>query len=353
MRKFFCIAFVLLFAVLPLCSCDKATKSYSDEMFALDTIIRFTLYDKDEKLCKDTVDKCKDEITRLENLLSISKDSSDIYKLNNAKEETVSVSEETASLIKDACDISKSCDGAFDISVKPLLTLWGFDTKEYRVPADSEIEKTLLLVSFENIEVDGEYVTKPENSSIDLGGIAKGYVADRVSEIIKNSGVSSALINLGGMITTVGKSSSNDKDYWRVGVQYPSENDSYFFTFDVNETSVSTTGAYQRYFEEESGVYHHIIDPKTGKPSDSNVSSVTVVGESGVKCDALSTAFYVMGVDKTAKYINENFENELEDYKVIILSVDMKTLYLSENFERDKLGYKLEKAFDDIEIVYI
>ena len=353
MKKFFCLAFALLFCVLLLCSCEKGEKSYSDEMFALDTIIRFTLYDEDEELCKDTIEKCKDEITRLENLLSISKESSDIYKLNNSKERTISVSEETASLINDACFISKSCSGAFDISVKPLLTLWGFDTKEYRVPSDSEIEKTLPLVSFENIVVDGENVTKPENVSIDLGGIAKGYVADRVSEIIKNSDVNCALINLGGMITTVGKSSSSDKDYWHIGIQHPSENGSYFFTFDVNETSVSTTGAYQRYFEEDSKIYHHIIDPKTGKPAQSDVSSLTVVGESGVVCDALSTAFYVMGVDKTTDYINENFKSELKDYKVIILSDDMKTLYLSSNFESENTEHKLEKTFDDIKIVYI
>lgn len=353
MKKLFCVVFALLIAVLPLCSCEKITSPYTDEMFALDTIIRFTLYDENEKLCEDTVQLCKDEITRLENLLSISKESSDVYKLNKSDEETVLLSEETAQLIIQACDISKSCDGAFDISVKPLMTLWGFDTKEYKVPSDSEIEKTLPLVSFENIKVERESVTKPKDTAVDLGGIAKGYVADKVRDIIKNAGVNSAIINLGGMITTVGESSSADKDYWRIGVEHPDENDSYFFTFDVNEASVSTTGAYQRYFEKDSVVYHHIIDPYTGKPADSEFSSVTVVGESGVYCDALSTAFYVMGVDKTTQYIKENFKDELQNYRVIILSSDMKTLYLSENFKSDKIVHKLEKAFDDIEIVYI
>lgn len=353
MKNFFCVAFALLFVVLTLCSCKKTVTPYTDEMFALDTIIRFTLYDEDEELCKDVVGKCKDEITRLENLLSISKENSDIYKLNNSKEEKCSVNKETALLINEACDISKSCDGAFDISVRPLMTLWGFDTKEYRVPSDSEIEKTLPLVSYENINVDGEYVTKAENIEIDLGGIAKGYVADKVAKIIKNSGVSSALINLGGMITTVGESSSSDKDCWRIGIVHPKDKESYFFHFEVNETNVSTTGAYQRYFEKGSKVYHHIIDPKTGKPVENDISSVTVVGESGLKCDALSTAFYVMGVDKTAQYINDNFINELKDYKVILLSDDMKTLYLSGSFKNCDAQYELEKTFDDIKIVYI
>lgn len=353
MRKLFCVVFALMFVLLPLCSCEKPQKAYTDEMFALDTIIRFTLYDEDEKLCKDTVDKCKEEITRLENLLSISKYTSDVYKLNNSGEEAVLLSEETASLISQACDISKSCDGAFDISVKPLMTLWGFDTKEYKVPSDSDIEKILPLVSYENIKVNGDIVSKQEDMSVDLGGIAKGYVADKVSEIISDSGVDSALVNLGGMIATVGTSSSSDKDYWRVGVEHPKENEAYFFTFDMNEACVSTTGAYQRYFEEDSVIYHHIIDPYTGKPVESDFSSVTVVGDKGVRCDALSTAFYVMGLEKTTQYINESFEDELKNYTVIILSNDMKTLYLSENFKNDNTGHKLEKAFDDVKIVYI
>ena len=353
MKKLLCVVFALLFVCLPLCSCSVGQITYTDEMFALDTIIRFTLYDEDESLCKDTVDKCKDEITRLENLLSATKKDSDIGKINNRDSDTVAVTRETAELIKKANELSLSCSGAFDITVKPLVTLWGFDSKNYTVPTDQEIKETLLNVGYEKLRANDEKITLDENVALDLGGIAKGYICDRVKAIIEKTEVNSAIINLGGMIATIGQSSSKDKEHWRIGVEHPSDNESYFFTFDVIHPFVSTTGAYQRYFEKDSEIYHHILDTKTGYPAKSDISSVSVISDSGVECDALSTAFYVMGVEKTTDYINKNLTQKGERYQVVILSSDMKTLYLSEEFEKDSIAHSIEKTFDDIEIVYI
>ena len=352
MKKLFCVVFTLLFVCFSLCSCESAEKAYTDEMFALDTIIRFTLYDESEQLCRETVDKCKEEITRLENLLSATKDTSDIGKINKRESDTVTVSEETAVLIKKANDISLSCDGAFDVSVKPLVSLWGFDSKNYNVPSKKDIEETLLNVGYEKIK-NSEKITLEKNVMVDLGGVAKGYICDRLKAIIKETDVNSALINLGGMIATVGESSKKDKDHWTIGVEHPKGDASYFFTFDVTQPFVSTTGAYQRFFEKDSEIYHHILDPKTGYPAKSDISSVSVISDSGLECDALSTAFYVMGVDETIEYINENLTDEKNRYLLVMLSDDMKTLYLSKEFQEDNINHSIEKSFDDIKIVYI
>ncbi len=353
MKKLLCVVFALLFVVLPLCSCGSRQTTYTDEMFALDTIIRFTLYDEDEDLCKDTVDKCKKEITRLENLLSATKKDSDIGIINNRESSTVSVSDETVKLIEKANKLSLSCDGAFDITVKPLVTLWGFDSKNYSVPNSKDIKDTLVNIGYEKIKTDGTNVTLDDGMALDLGGIAKGYVCERVTDIIKNSKIDSALVNLGGMIATVGKSSSEDKKHWHIGVEYPSDSEDYFFTFDVTQPYVSTTGAYQRYFEQDSEIYHHILDTKTGCPAKSDISSVSVISDSGVECDALSTAFYVLGIEKTIDYINKNLTQNGERYQVVVLSDDMKTLYLSREFEEENIAHRVEKSFDDIKIVYI
>lgn len=349
MKKLICIFLIVAIVAVPLCSCEKGLSSYTDEMFALDTIIRFTLYDEDIDLCKETVKKCKDEIIRLENLLSATKEGSDIYALNNAFGDTVVVSSETSQLLEQSKEISKSVDSAFDISVKPLVSLWGFDTKEYKVPSQKEIENTLSCVGYEKIHIDGVNVTVDENTAVDLGGIAKGYIADSVRRIVDEGSVYSGIISLGGMIITVGKSSSYEKDCFTVGVEHPSENESYFFTFEMTQPFVSTTGGYQRFFEKDSKRYHHILDTKTGYPAESDISSVSVIGESASYCDALSTAFFVMGVEKTTQYLSEKGS----DYQVIILSDDMKTLYLSKSFKDESIKHKLEKAYDNIEIIYI
>ena len=353
MKKLFCVVFALLIAVLPLCSCEKTTSPYTDEMFALDTIIRFTLYDENEKLCEDTVQLCKDEITRLENLLSISKESSDVYKLNKSDEETVLLSEETAQLIIQACDISKSCDGAFDISVKPLMTLWGFDTKEYKVPSDTEIEDVMSLVSYENVKLDKNTVSIKQDMAVDLGAVAKGYIGDKVLKIINNSGIYSALVDMGGMILCKNVSKSPDEMFWNIGLSYPDDSGECFLKFKNSSPAISTSGGYQRYFESDGVTYHHIIDSKTGKPSKSDISSVTVIDSDGYLCDALSTAFYVMGIDKTVEYLNTH-KNVMGDRSLVfILSADKKTLYASQEYQTYNLEPELLKGYEDIEIVYI
>lgn len=345
MKKALSLLLCVLSVVTTLCACST-TQKVTDEMFALDTFITFTVYDKDSTLAKETIDKCKSEITRLENLLSATKEGSDVYRINSLSGDSVQVSDETAQLIRKALEVSKSCDGAFDISVYPLVKLWGFDTKDYSVPTKAEIDKARALVDYRNITVtDENEVILKEGMSIDLGAIAKGYVADCVCALLKDSTVYSAIVNLGGTVVTYGAGKSEKEPGFTVGVEYPDTSGEVFLTFNCSDIAVVTSGDYQRFFEEDGVRYHHIIDSLTGCPAQSDISSVTVLGADASVCDALSTAFFVMGIDKTLEYI-ENHSVETENcYSYLILSKDKNELYASADFALS--GLELEKAYED------
>lgn len=334
---FLCVVFVLLL----LCSCAR-TYEKSDEMFALDTIITFKVSDSDKEKADATVEKCKDEIRRLEKLLSATDKNSDVYKINHSDSKPVLVQNETAKLIKSACEISKSCDGAFDISVYPLVKLWGFDSKDYKVPTKTEIDDTLQYVNYKDINVDENLVTLKKGMSIDLGGIAKGYIGNRLYSILKEQNVERGLINLGGMIILY--SNNSDSDDFTLGVEYPDTSE-VFATFKTKTPFTVTSGAYQRFFEENGEKYHHIISPYTGKPSQSDISSVTVIGNDGVENDALSTAFYVMGVDKTLDYIKTHKNKSGQMYSFIMLNADKTELYVSSDLVEN--GFSLEQKFEN------
>ena len=349
MKKLLTLFLAVAVLMLSLCSCTKDKKT-TDEMFALDTIISFSIYDGDETLCADTIDKCKAEITRLENLLSATKAYSDVYNINSSNGESVKVSEETDELLSRSLELSESVDGAFDISVYPLVKLWGFDTKEYKVPSDDEIGQTLKYVGYENITLNDSTVTLKENMSIDLGAVAKGYIAERLYSIMAQSKIQRGLINLGGMVIVYDSKADNS---FSIGVEYPDTGE-VFAVFETNTAFTVTSGAYQRYFEENGERYHHIIDTESGKPSDSDISSVTIVTKDAVAGDALSTAFYVLGVDKTIDYLRENTDEYGEKFSVIILNSNKDTVYVSS--ELIDRGFELQGAFKDeinVEIIDI
>ena len=353
MKKIISVCLVFFLLILSLCGCVDKDNGVTDEMFALDTIIRFTLYDEDKELCEKVIEDCKAEIIRLENMLSATKEGSDINTLNNANGNAVTVSDETAELLGNALKLCKNTDGAFDITVRPLVSAWGFDTKKYKVPTDEEIKKALINVSYKDVQIDGNTVTIKEGMAVDLGAVAKGYIGDKVRKVLLDSSVYSALVDMGGMIICKNVSKSPDEMFWNIGLSYPDDSGECFLKFKNSSPAISTSGGYQRYFEMDGVTYHHIIDSKTGKPAKSDISSVTVIDNDGYVCDALSTAFYVMGVDKTVEYLNTH-KNVMGDRSlVLILSDDKNTLYASEEFKTYNLEPELLKGYEDIKIVYI
>lgn len=293
MRKLYSALAVML--CLAVCGCAK---EYKKDIFAMDTVMDLTVYGENE----DALLSAEEEIKRIDTLLNRGNKDSEIYKINSEK--SAQLSDETAELIKTAVGISEMTNGAFDITTAPLSDLWGFYGGRFRVPSDGEIASAIEDVGYNKIQLDGSHITLPENTSIDLGGIGKGYASDRVAEILKENEVKSAIISLGGNVYALGN--KPDGKPWTVGITDPSDKSQLLGSVSVSGKAVVTSGGYQRFFEQDGVTYHHIIDPKTGKCSDSGLSSVTVIADSGTLSDGLSTALFVMGLDESARLWREN-----------------------------------------------
>lgn len=277
--------------------------------FAMDTVMTLRLYEGgDETALEHLVARVKD----LEARWSVTGENSEIYALNRDGE--AELSPETERLLDTALEMCRRTGGALDISIYPVLRSWGFTTGEYAVPDDQTIAALLPLVDYTKVEYGGRSAAIPESMEIDLGSVAKGYTGDILSDYLKGSGVTSALLDLGGNIQTVG--SKPDGSPWRVGIRDPEE-DGNLGVVDVTDRAVVTSGGYERYFEEGGVRYWHILDPKTGFPAHSGLISVTVIGDTGAVCDALSTALFVMGLDNALEHWRRH-----QDFEAIFVSED-------------------------------
>lgn len=274
------------------------SESSTEIFYAMDTVMTVTVYGSGAKKASKAA---YNEVKRLEKLLSVTDEDSEIYALNHRF--TSDVSEETAALIEMALEISRETDGAFDITIYPVSLLWGFITKDYKVPPADKISEALTHCGSENISVSGTHINLPEGYMIDLGGIAKGYAAEKVKEKLLGMGINSAIISLGGNVQTIGR--KPNREQWKIGIADPfgKESSESIYTED---SAVVTSGGYQRNFTHEGKTYHHIIDPKTGFPAESGIASATVICKSGTEADALSTAFFVMGKDKTEQFCSSH-----------------------------------------------
>ena len=252
------IVFLLLLILLGGCSLKQTETSF----FAMDTFMTISLLGSEED-----AKAAEDEIKRLDKLLRY--DSIDVDN------------EETKNLIDFSSKVSHFTDGAFDITVAPLMELWGFRDKNYRVPDESAIADTLYLVGYNKISLMTEY---------DFGAVGKGYAGDMAREKLVSLGVKSAILSLGGNIHAIGTKPNGKK--WRVGIQNP-DGEGYIGYVEVEDKAVVTSGGYERYFESEGKRYSHIINPHTGRPAENDIKSVTVICESGALADALSTGFFV------------------------------------------------------------
>ena len=275
------------------------------------------------------------EIQRLDNLLSIGKEDSEISKLN--KSGSAALSDDTAVMVAKALDLYKSTGGAFDITVLPLMELWGFTTQEYYVPTEDEIQSTLQRVGADKLTWDEstKTLTLGNKQEIDLGGIAKGFTSSRIMEIFKKDGVTCGMVSLGGNVHLLG--TKQDGSAWRVGIQDPNNTDDMLGVLEANDCAVITSGAYERNFEKDGVTYHHIIDPATGKPSNSGLTSVTIVSKDGTLADGLSTSLFVMGKDKAIAY----WKQHADEFDTILVDKD-RNVYITEgiagNFSPDSVS---------------
>lgn len=310
----------------------SSTQPVSQEIFAMDTYMTVTAYgDNAQKGVTDAVA----EIQRLDNLLSIGKEDSEISKLN--KSGCAAMSDDTAVMVTKALDLYKSTGGAFDITVLPLMELWGFTTQEYYVPTEDEIQSTLQRVGADKLTWDEstQTLTLGDKQEIDLGGIAKGFTSSRIMEIFKKDGVTCGMVSLGGNVHLLG--TKQDGSAWRVGIQDPDNTDDMLGVLQANDCAVITSGAYERNFEKDGVTYHHIIDPATGKPSNSGLTSVTIVSKDGTLADGLSTSLFVMGKDKAIAY----WKQHADEFDTILVDKD-RNVYITEgiagNFSPDSVS---------------
>lgn len=310
----------------------SSTQPVSQEIFAMDTYMTVTAYgDNAQKGVTDAVA----EIQRLDNLLSIGKEDSEISKLN--KSGCAALSDDTAVMVAKALDLYKSTGGAFDITVLPLMELWGFTTQEYYVPTEDEIQSTLQRVGADKLTWDEstKTLTLGDKQEIDLGGIAKGFTSSRIMEIFKKDGVTCGMVSLGGNVHLLG--TKQDGSAWRVGIQDPNNTDDMLGVLEANDCAVITSGAYERNFEKDGVTYHHIIDPATGKPSNSGLTSVTIVSKDGTLADGLSTSLFVMGKDKAIAY----WKQHADEFDTILVDKD-RNVYITEgiagNFSPDSVS---------------
>ena len=284
----------LIVLCLPLLLCGCAQRSAEREFFAMDTVMQLRAYGPEAEAA---LAQAEAEIYRLEGTLSCRDEHAALSRLNEAGGGTVS--EETAALLQTALTLCEKTGGAYDPSLGALSQVWGFSTGVYRVPEPDVLAAAMQRSGAKHVKLDGCAVTLENGVQLDLGGIAKGYTAGRVRAMLRDAGVTSAIISLGGNVAAVGK--KPDGSAWTVGLQDPDRPEAYFGTVSIEDACVVTSGAYQRYFEENGVRYHHILDPYTGCPAESGVKSVSVVAQDDTLADALSTALFVMGLDAGAE----------------------------------------------------
>ena len=282
----------LLVLLLLLLGC-RAETAHSAAGIACDTVVTITAYASQETV-DGTLLVCAD----YEALLSKTVAGSDIWNLNHAEGAPVEVHPETAALLRLAVDIGEASGGAFDVTIASVSDLWDFTADEPAVPDPETLRSAVSCVDYRNIVIEGNTVTLRNDARIDLGGIAKGYIADRVAAYLREHGVTSACINMGGNVVTIGK--KPDGSEWTVGIRDPNGTpEQSAEVLKLGSAAVVTSGNYERFFEIDGVRYHHILDPKTGMPVSNGLASVTIIGERSDLCDALSTACFVLGEEES------------------------------------------------------
>ncbi|MEA4933892.1 MAG: FAD:protein FMN transferase [Lawsonibacter sp.] len=309
----------LLFLLLPGCRADpeKATS----QIFAMDTIMSLTIYgtNSGSDTAQAALEAATSQIYLLQDQLSATEQNSEIYALNHAGGAWTQLSDSTVSLLTQALDLCAKTDGALDITAYPAVLAWGFPTGEYRIPNPEEREHLVNLIDYTAVEMDPQTSQGrlPDGMELDLGAVAKGYTGDLLAQLMQTYGIQSALLDLGqSSIQAIG--TKPDGSPWRVGVQDP-DGDNYLGVLEISDLAIGTSGGYQRFFEQDGQRYWHILDPDTAAPARSGLTSVTVVSPSGLICDGLSTALFVMGLEKGTEFWRAHPEL---NFDVIFISED-------------------------------
>ena len=344
-KKFIkCCVFSMFTASLILCQavlsvCSTQTKSgentaadsqepISSTAIKLNTAVTVTIYDSKDK---DLLTECMNLCDKYEKVFSRTSADSELYKLNHRKltpvegtEDTYQVSDDLAELVSEGLDYSQLSEGAFDIAIEPLTSLWDFTAEDPQVPKDSLIQAALPKCDYHNISVNktkNEITLKTVDTAIELGAIAKGYIADRLKDYLVSQNVKSAIINLGGNVLCIGEKPDNSA--FKIGIQKPfADRSETIAVMDIRDKSVVSSGIYERCFEQDSTLYHHLLNPKTGYPYDNGLIAVTIISEQSVDGDALSTTCFALGLEDGVK-----LAESLDDVQAFFVTSDYEIHY--------------------------
>ncbi len=322
MRDLKYIKILLATAAICLLTTGCRTKEIDGSAAFFDTVIRIEIQGRDDQ---ELIDQCLELCRKYEKLFSKTVEGSDIDRINRAGGASVAVSEETVFLLEKAIHYSELSDGRFDITIAPVSSLWQFENNpDGTLPSEEAIQEAVSHVDWHCIQIDGAEVTLTDPAAqLDLGGIAKGYIADQLKKYLQSEGVEHAILNLGGNILTIG-SRTDGKDF-RIGIQKPfDEQGASIATVEVNDQSVVSSGVYERCFEKNGTLYHHILDPATGYPYENNLLSVTIISDTSVDGDALSTTCFALGLTDGMDLIHS-----MDDGTRAIFITDDETLHYS------------------------
>ena len=279
----------------------------------LNTAVTVTIYDSQDR---ELLTECMNLCDKYEKIFSRTASDSELYQLNHREltpvagtEDTFQISDPLAELIRKGLYYSKLSEGAFDIAIEPLTSLWNFTAEDPQVPEDRLIQKALTKCDYHNVSVsdNNEVILKTEDTAIELGAIAKGYIADRLKDYLISQGVKSAIINLGGNVLCIG-GKPNDSSF-KIGIQKPfADRSETIAVMDIKDKSVVSSGVYERCFEQDGTLYHHLLNPRTGYPYDNGLIAVTIISDESVDGDALSTTCFALGLEDGMK-LAESLDN--------------------------------------------
>ncbi len=333
-------ALLILIAFLTGCApLSPQNNETSDEIkptvettFLMGTLIKITIYDEIED--KQIIQKTFDRIAEIEDKMTITKDNgkSEIIKLNNfAGEDFVELSPDTFYVLERGKYYSELTNGKFDITIGPLVKLWNIGTEQAAIPKQTEISNTLQLINHKDLILDQDnFKAKLNNPGmiVDLGAIAKGYAADEAAKVLKEAGINHAIINLGGNVLTL--NTRPDGTPWRLGIQDPNEpRGNYMGIVKLNNQTLVSSGVYERYFEKDGAVYHHILNPETGLPEENSILSVSIITDESIEADAMSTVVFLLGLEKGMQMVEDTPNTE-----AIFITSDNK-VYTSSGINED------------------
>lgn len=336
---------ILSSAVLSGCSSKVNTTQTADSesqepisatAIKLNTAVTVTIYDSQDR---NLLTECMNLCDKYEKIFSRTASDSELYKLNHRQltpvdgtDNTYQVSDSLAELIQKGLYYSDLSDGAFDIAIEPLTSLWDFTAEDPQVPEDSLIQTALSKCDYHNVSVGGkdnnEITLKTDDTAIELGAIAKGYIADRLKEYLISQDVKSAIINLGGNVLCIG--GKPDDSSFKIGIQKPfADRSETIAVMDIKDKSVVSSGVYERCFEQDGTLYHHLLNPKTGYPYDNGLIAVTIISDQSVDGDALSTTCFALGLEDGLK-----LAESLDDVQAFFVTSDY-AIHYTKDFQKE------------------